>query len=72
MARVRIMTSISTTDATYKRGQEVDLDAATARAWVEAGMAVPTSGGDDQPVAETTARRSGRTGARKAKGREEG
>jgi hypothetical protein len=67
MARVRIMTSVATTDATYKRGDQVDLDTATAESWVDAGMAVPV-GGDDQNVAETTARRTGRTGARKPKG----
>lgn len=69
MARVRILTSISTTETTYKRGQEVDLDEATARSWVEAGQAVPV-GGPEQSVPETTARRTGRTGARKPKGRE--
>lgn len=67
MARVRIMTSVATTEATYKRGDQVDLDAATAEAWVGAGIAVPV-GGKDQPVAETTARRTGRAGSRKPKG----
>ena len=68
MSRVRIMTSISTTEASYKRGQEVDLDEATATSWVEAGMAVP-AGSEEQTVPETTARRTGRPAARKPKGR---
>jgi len=69
MARVRILTSISTTDASYRRGQEADIDDATARSWVEAGMAAPVGDGE-QTLEETTARRAGRTGARKTKGRE--
>ena len=69
MARVRILTSISTTVDSYKRGQEVDLDEATARSWVEAGMAVP-AGNEEQTVPETTARRTGRPTSRKPKGRE--
>ena len=68
MSRVRIMTSISTTEASYKRGEEVELDEATARSWVEAGMAVP-AGSEDQAVPETTARRTGRPATRKPKGR---
>lgn len=64
MPRMRIMTSIATPEGSYRRGDEVDLPAATAEAWVEAGMAVPV-GGEEQAVAETTARRTGKTGARK-------
>lgn len=39
MVRVRVLTGVSGENVSYIRGDEVDLPAATAASWCEAGMA---------------------------------
>ena len=53
--RVRILTSIAGPRFSYRRGQTVDLDEATARDWIAHGMAAPFA--DPAPAPSPVAER---------------
>lgn len=65
MARIRILTSVAGALRSYRRGEVVDMADEVAGSWVASGMAAPAGDGGGSPVAETTARQSGKTGRRK-------
>lgn len=75
MVRVRILTGVSGEDVSYIRGDEVDLPAAAAAAWCEAGMAelvrqeqaeTPERGETPETTTAAAPRRTGRARRKEA------